>query len=184
MLCGGIVDNAARQSHFAAHMGKPRPRLPLPPDLPRSFRRHRLVSSFLIAATSRNMVFESAASGRPGRPSHRLSACRFPPMEVNRPDSTSLSPSRSCPTQLANTSRSPKQRRSTGIGNDRRLHFLAVRFRMSSNGALVGSVVKIRTSLNYAALPHSQLKGGVLSRAEVVYECVCRLLSTGPPEGR
>ena len=61
-------------------------------------------------------------------------------MEVNRPDSTSLSPARSCPTQLANTSRSPKQRRSTGIGNDRRLHFLAVRFRHElANGALVGS---------------------------------------------
>ena len=60
-------------------------------------------------------------------------------MEVNRPDSTSLSSSRSCPTQLADTARSPEQRRSAGIGNNRRLHFLAVRFRNElANGALVG----------------------------------------------
>ena len=49
-------------------------------------------------------------------------------------EAETLSPSRSCPTQLANTSRSPKQRRSTWIGNDRRLYY----------------------NLNYAALPHSQ----------------------------
>ena len=34
-------------------------------------------------------------------------------------------------------------RRSTGIGNDRRLHFLAVRFRMSLHGALVGSFAQV-----------------------------------------
>ena len=62
MLCRRIVDNAARQIYFAAHVGKnlAQGRLYLLTRLG-SFRRHRFLSSFLIAATSRDRALLSAA---------------------------------------------------------------------------------------------------------------------------